>query len=64
MEEYYIATINFSGGNAYTFREVIKTPTIIKYGRIHDGAFQEGEIKGNYSNTKLMDIIYQLKIKS
>ncbi len=62
MEKEYIkVTLDLSGGSAYEYNKSSDIPTVIEYGRIYSGKFQEGKIEGSFSNMKMHDIIFLIK---
>ena len=54
-------SLDLSDGSAYEYNKDSEIPTTIDYGRRHNGIFQEGTIKGTFSNIKLHDIVYLIK---
>jgi hypothetical protein len=61
MKDYCKVTLDLSIGSAYEYNKDAEVPTKIKYGRMYSGKFQKGIIEGNFSNTKLHDIIFLIK---
>ena len=62
-KEFFIATMDFSLGDAYHYKlnNAIPTPTTIKYGRVHSGKFQKGKLIGNLTNQEMFNVLYFLK---
>lgn len=48
-------------GSAYEYKKDSEIPTKITYGRYFSGKFEKKCIIGNFSNTKLHDIIFLIK---
>lgn len=59
--EYYKIELDLSEGSHYAYELNSKIPTTIKFGRHHDGKFQEGTIVDSLTNKTLHDVIYSLK---
>jgi hypothetical protein len=60
-EDYCKITLDLSRGSAYEFRSGSSIPTKIKYGRMHSGKFQKGNIEGDFNNNELHNIVYAIK---
>lgn len=60
-KSYCRVTLDLTKGSVYEYRYTDAIPTKIKFGRMYSGKFQKGEIKGNFTNIKLHDIIFLIK---
>lgn len=59
--EYYKIELDLSEESPYAYEFNSKIPTTIKFGRQHDGKFQEGTIVDSLTNKMLHNIIFSLK---
>jgi hypothetical protein len=60
-KSYCKVTLDFPGDNAYEYNYSSKVKTTIKFGRRFDGRFQTGEVKGQFGNKELHQIIFMIK---
>lgn len=53
--------LDLSKGSAYEYKQEDVLPTVIEYGRMHDGKFKTGCISGNFTYNKIMNIAFLIK---
>lgn len=60
-KEFCKVELDLSEGSAYKYKKDSKVPTKITYGRMHSGKYQKGKLEGEFSHTKLHDLVYAIK---
>ena len=62
MKKNYCKVITtFSGDNAYDYKIGDAIPTLIEYGRVYNGKWEEHRIVGNFNNLQVHDIVFLIQ---